>query len=157
MLKEKDLKELQETFSVYHKEYKEKANRYHNNFVNLKNYNNTDKKRIKEKDILKTITIYLQIQENMGKLMFIRNNRFAGFIERPNGTKGYIKNTGAGSPDLIIFCPKGKTLIIEVKTEKGRQNEHQKAWHEKKQTLGFVYIIVRDIYKLQDILKPFIY
>lgn len=51
--------------------------------------------------------------------------------------RGYVK----GQPDLAILLPNGKTLLAELKTEKGRQSAEQKAYQQAAEDLGFEYVI----------------
>jgi len=49
------------------------------------------KYKLKENDIQRTIKNYLQVLENQGKLMFIRNNSGAMPVKGQNGKMRYIK------------------------------------------------------------------
>jgi hypothetical protein len=73
----------------------------------------------------------------------------------PNGgkrdavTAAKMKAEGqlAGVADLILLYPNGKhhALLIEMKTETGRQADTQKAWQEKIEKHGYKYIICRSV------------
>ncbi len=108
-----------------------------------------------ESDIQKTIIEILQIFENMGKLVFIRNNSFAGKFIRPDGSEGYIKNRKKGSSDLIVFIS-GKTFFLEVKNEKGEFSNDQKNFKNLIEKLGFSYHVVRDVETANRILAPYL-
>ena len=88
------------------------------------------------------------------KIPYIRNNSFAGKITRGDGSQGYIKNnTYPGSPDLIIFLKKGRTLHVEVKSDTGKQSSEQVYYEIKMGVLGHEYYIVRDLKELEKLLK----
>lgn len=55
--------------------------------------------------------------------------------------------TRAGFPDLILLYPNQfySFMGIELKTEKGKQSEHQKAYQKLFDGMGAKYIIVRSI------------
>lgn len=50
-----------------------------------------------------------------------------------------------GVPDLVVFAPKGRTLWLEVKTPKGTQSDHQKAFERRILDLGHEYHLVRSV------------
>lgn len=96
---------------------------------------------MKEKDIQHAIIQYLQYRKD---IYFIRNNSFSGSFTRANGSKGWLRNNKAGSPDIIV-CHKGRYMGIEVKAEKGRQSELQQQAQKDIEKCGGVYIIARNI------------
>ena len=55
--------------------------------------------------------------------------------------------TRKGFPDLILLYPsKGyHALLIEMKTEKGRQSPSQREWQEKVESVGNKYVICRSL------------
>lgn len=95
----------------------------------------------------------LEWYETQGKLLFIRNNSFAGKIERRDGSKGYIKNNKPGAPDLIIFFKSGITLHAELKSLTGTLSPEQKVWQKGCKKLLHAYAIVRNFEHLERILK----
>lgn len=105
-----------------------------------------------EKHIQQTIITYLQYLENQGKVYFFRNNSFAGFTERRNGTKGYIKNNKPGMPDIIV-CYKGKWIGLEIKNEKGKQSDFQKEAEIQIKKAGGEYYIVRSVEEVESLIK----
>jgi len=120
---------------------------------------------MKEIQIQKAIKDYLQILENQGKLIFLRNQ--AGGYATKEGH--YIKMGKKGSPDLLVWYKtdttyyKGgsvqswnkylKSIALEVKAEKGKQSQAQKEWQEKFEKLGGEYYIVRSVDEVIDIMK----
>lgn len=76
-------------------------------------------------------------------------------ISIPNGgrrdviTGKILKAEGAvaGASDLILLLRRGDSgcLCIEMKTEKGKQSDSQKAWQRAMESFGNKYVICRDI------------
>lgn len=78
-----------------------------------------------------------------------RNTAVIGGIHKAEGTV-------AGVPDLLLFMPSHHSseepiyygtyhgLGIEMKTEKGRQNQVQKDYQRMFESAGYKYVIVRD-------------
>lgn len=106
-----------------------------------------------EKYIQQSIIAYLRVLESMNKLIFIRNNSFAGSIQRVNGSKGYINNKKPGSPDILIFLECGVTVHCELKTEKGKLTDSQKVYKKQVEALGHIYIVIKSIEELEQYLK----
>ena len=102
--------------------------------------------------IKKSICDYLLLLEKRGKLLFIRNNSFAGFVGF-NDNKRYINNAKGGSPDLFIFLPKGKVIHIEIKRPSGKQSEEQVKWESVCTKLGHEYYVVRSLNELVKIVN----
>jgi len=112
---------------------------------------------IKESEIQRVILDYLQIQENMGKLMFQRSNS----LNVATKSGHYIKTGKKGSPDILVWVNKifcdgdyyiefAKTLALEVKSEIGKLSDNQKIWKDKFEKLGGEYFVVRS---LEDVIK----
>jgi hypothetical protein len=55
-----------------------------------------------------------------------------------------------GVSDLVVITP-NKIHFIEVKDDKGRQSDKQKAFQQTLQTLGFSYHLVRNIENFKEI------
>lgn len=100
-----------------------------------------------EKDIQRAIVQYLQTMENLGNLVFIRNNSFSGVVERKNGSRGFVKNNKPGAADLFVFLPKGRAIFLEVKRPmtKSKQKPEQVEFENKVKDLGFEYHVVRSV------------
>lgn len=47
----------------------------------------------------------------------------------------------AGVADLTIMLPQGKSLYIEMKIKGNKQTEHQKAFQQKAEALGYKYYV----------------
>lgn len=53
-----------------------------------------------------------------------------------------------GIPD-ILACFRGRMVGIEVKTDTGKQRPEQKAWQEKIETAGGLYLLARSVDDVQ--------
>jgi hypothetical protein len=104
---------------------------------------------MKESGIVSAINQYLQYQENFNKLVFIRNN--SGAFINPRGN--FFKMGRPGSPDFFIFLKDGKSLHLEVKNEKGRQNVRQINYEKKIANLGHRYCIVRSVAEVERLIN----
>lgn len=104
---------------------------------------------MKESGIVTAINQYLQYQENLNNLVFIRNN--SGAFINPRGN--FFKMGRPGSPDFFIFLRGGKCLHLEVKNETGRQNVRQLDYEMKIANLGHRYCIVRSVDEVENLLK----
>lgn len=108
--------------------------------------------QLKESQIQKQVINYLSLLENTGRLFFFRAG--SGFIKISN-TKGkdrFFKTGKAGCPD-IVCCYKGYFLGLEIKTQKGKQSNHQKNVQKRIEQNGGKYFIVRDINDVEYILE----
>jgi len=115
---------------------------------------------MKEIQIQKAIKDYLQILENQGKLMFLRNQ--AGGYATKEGH--YIKMGKKGSPDLLVwkrryFCTGDdgfdyvEAIALEVKSPKGKQSQSQIEWQKKFEKIGGKYYIIRSVDDVMEILE----
>jgi len=99
------------------------------------------KPTIKEKDIQKVILEYLKLR----KIFAWRQN--SGAFKTDAGGFYWIGIIGA--PDIFILR-KSIIYACEVKNEKGKQSESQKAFQEQFEKAGGVYFIART---LEDVIK----
>ena len=76
---------------------------------------------MKESLIQSAIEHFLVLQENLGKLVYIKNN--SGAFINPRGN--FYRMGKSGSPDFFVFLKSGKTIHLEVKNETGKQNKNQ--------------------------------
>ena len=91
-----------------------------------------------------------------------RHNLFAV----PNGgyrtptTAAKIKAEGAlpGVADLILLLPNTfyHGLLIEMKTDKGRQSEAQREWQESIERDGYKYVVVRSIEEFIQVVTDYL-
>lgn len=59
----------------------------------------------------------------------------------------------AGVADLILMCGFGNIVFIEMKTEKGKQQESQIAFERMCNKNGYVYKIVRNFEEFEKLIK----
>jgi len=104
---------------------------------------------MKESGIVNAIYHFLQYQENLGKLVFIRNN--SGAFINPKGN--FFRMGRPGSPDFLLFMNGGRCLHIEVKNERGKQNVAQLEYEIKVKQLGHQYYIVRSVDDVECLLN----
>lgn len=108
---------------------------------------------MKESGIQTAIEQYLQYLENQGKLIYIKNNSGAIKTQAFGQKSSFIRFGKKGSPDFFIFLPAGQVLHMEVKNEKGRQNDNQLNYQQKIENLGHRYVIVRSIDDVEALLS----
>ena|SRR3990167_11558175 len=102
------------------------------------------KPTIKEKDIQRTILDYLLL-----KRIFHWRNNTGAFASEYKGKKSFIRFGALGSPDIFILI-QGIIYACEVKNEKGKQSDGQKAFQQGFEKAGGVYFIART---LEDVIK----
>jgi len=107
---------------------------------------------MKESGIVTAIQTYLQILENQGKLVVQRNNSGAVMTNRL-GRNNFIRFGKAGSPDFYVFLPNGKTIMLEVKNEKGKLSESQQEFKDRVERLGFRYEVARSVDEVEQLTK----
>lgn len=93
-----------------------------------------------------------QLQIAVANYLYLQEKRHKNFyfFHVPNGMKSNarigakFKRMGmrAGVSDIILLT-KDKTVCIELKTEKGRQEETQKKFQENMENLGIDYHIIK--------------
>lgn len=66
--------------------------------------------------------------------------------------------TRAGFPDLILLVPRGGCpfLSIEMKTDKGRQSETQKAYQGAVESVGARYAICRSFDEFKEVIESYL-
>lgn len=111
--------------------------------------------KILEKDIQISIVDYLKLKKvfftatangekrNQRQVYSKRYNNFITYS--PAGKK--LKKMGviAGVPDLILILNDGKTIWVELKTDKGKQSDSQKEFENRLITLKHTYLIWRSL------------
>ena len=103
---------------------------------------------MKESRIVTAIKTYLQMHENQGRLVYIRNNSGAYKI----GNR-FIRFGKPGSPDFVVFIDHRNCIHIEVKNETGRQSELQLEYQKKVENLEHFYVIVKSLDDLESVFR----
>lgn len=62
----------------------------------------------------------------------------------------------AGVSDLILIAP-NQVYFIELKDDKGKQSDHQKAFQQQAESLGHNYRIIRSLSEFQALLSTIPY
>lgn len=89
--------------------------------------------------------------ELRGCLCYNNNNSVGGLRGKLNKYLGVIK----GRSDMVLYY-KSFSVMIELKTEKGRQSEAQKYWEHLMRSQGFEYYIVRSLEEFKELIKKII-
>ena len=97
---------------------------------------------MKEKELQTIIMSWLDLH----KIFHYRNNSGA-MLKEVNGKKYFMRFGALGSPDIVAVI-NGQYVGIEVKGDKGKQSDHQKAFQESLEKAGGKYILA---YHLNDV------
>jgi hypothetical protein len=109
------------------------------------------KPTIKESVIQRAVEDYLALLEKMDKLVYVKNN--SGAFKAAHGS--FVRFGKVGSPDFFVFLPNGVCLHLEVKNEKGKQNDNQREYEKMITRLGHEYLIIRDLDDLIHLLEGY--
>lgn len=112
-------------------------------------------KKVKEGDLVKGIRNYVQFYENKGLAYIIRNNTIRQSVIRKDGSKGFLQNGKAGSPDLIV-CAKGRFVGIECKRKGNKQSDLQKAAQAAIEKAGGMYWLVYSFDEFKSLFDGFV-
>ena len=122
-----------------------------------------------EKTIQSAIQEFLELQEELGLLVYQKNNTGAVRIERPGAKSSFMRFGKKGSPDFLVwrfrelriaaldhdtinFQAFLETLFIEVKTDVGKQSDAQRVFQQKVEKLGGIYLVVRSLDDVKKII-----
>ena len=110
--------------------------------------------KLSEAQIKSGIANYLETLQAMGKLWYTRLNS-GTFVMGEGKSKRVIRGTKAGTADFLVIrrCyPLGApnkdevfVTFLEVKTEKGRQNQAQIDFQKLVESQGHLYKIVKSV------------
>lgn len=113
-----------------------------------------------EKTIQSAIQEFLELQEELGLLVYQKNNTGAVRINRPGAKSSFMRFGKKGSPDFLVWRVNDnfynaeclETLFIEVKTDVGVQSDEQRKFQQKVEKLGGNYYIVRSLDDVKKII-----
>jgi len=108
-----------------------------------------------ESAIQTAIQDYLQLLENQGRLVYIKNNSGAIPVQGKFGRQRFVRFGKKGSSDFLAFM-NGYTLFLEVKAPKGRQSKFQKAFQQMVEGQGFEYHIVYSVDEVEIQVKKYL-
>ena len=89
--------------------------------------------------------------ELRGCLCYNNNNSVGGLRGKLNKFLGVVK----GRSDMVLYY-KGFSVMIELKTEKGRQSDSQSAWQYLMINQGFRYYIIRSLEEFKELITKII-
>jgi hypothetical protein len=125
---------------------------YNQSIAMKKVWKNRKEVKMKESLVKNSIVHYLQMLENQGRLYFIRNNTYSGYLSFSPTQRGHYTRQGKiGCSDIIIFM-KDSVIFCECKSDTGEQSVEQKDFQKKIEALEYYYIIVRS---LDDLISVF--
>ena len=110
-----------------------------------------------EKTIQSSIQAFLELQEELGNLVYQKNNTGAVRINRPGAKSSFMRFGKKGSPDFLVWQPDWNaseliSYFIEVKTDVGVLSKDQREFKQKVESLGGHYHIVRSLEEVKKIL-----
>ena len=90
------------------------------------------------------------------KLLFSVPN--GGFRNIATAKRMKLEGVVAGVSDLVLLIPSHDFhgLCIEMKTPKGRQTDHQKAWQTHVEEKGYIYALARSVEEFQNIVSDYL-
>ena len=89
--------------------------------------------------------------ELRGCLCYNNNNSAGGLRGKLNKFLGVVK----GRSDMVLYY-KSFSVMIELKTEKGRQSDHQRDWQYLMKQQGFEYYIIRSLDEFKELINKII-
>ncbi len=122
---------------------------------------------VSEGQIKLAISEFLEIGQAQGKWLYLRLNAGTYVMGKDTSYQRVIRGCKAGTSDFLVIKNSGwfyylngergnrmvEVLFIEVKTERGRQNQAQVDFQKLVESQGHSYKIVRSFEEVQDIFK----
>lgn len=89
-------------------------------------------------------------------LMFAVPN--GGWRNETTAAKLKLEGVLPGVSDLILLLHRGESgaLLIEMKTEKGRQSDAQKAWQKEVEAQGYKYVVCRSFEEFEKTVTAYV-
>lgn len=110
---------------------------------------------LSEHQIQAQIVAYFNLHyPNHRKCLFHVNNKAKDSLE---GARFKTLGVVAGVSDLILLAPNGITYLIELKDDKGKQSDHQKAFQQQAESLGHIYVVIRSLQEFIDLVSTLTY
>ena len=115
---------------------------------------------MKESDLKRTVSDYLQIGMNQRKWYYDRLNSGSAFVGTPQHPRR-IKLCREGTADFMVLVgvihrevwAYTRIIFLELKSEKGKQRPEQEDFQLDVEYQGAEYFIIRSIEELQEILN----
>jgi len=118
---------------------------------------------MKEADLKLAVEEYLQYQQNLGKLMFLRLNSGDFIVNYGASGQRRIRGCPKGTADIVIIkqnyfdiydempWPASTVIFLELKSDKGKQSVEQKEFQEIVERQGCEYRICRSVDEVREI------
>ena len=113
-----------------------------------------------ERDLKKGVEDYLQLQMNLGKLIYLRLNAGSFILTDKNGKfRRRVIGAKKGTADFIVTTsydpdkPSCLVYFLELKSSKGKTTEAQDKFAELVREQGAEYFVIRSIERLTEVLK----
>jgi hypothetical protein len=97
----------------------------------------------------------LRIQENLGRLAFVRVN--VSPVIRGTGRRRVVcaNPDMVGMPDFLVWLAGGPVLSLEFKAGGNVQSVGQKAFEKRLRRVGHAYYVIRDMGELLTVLAQY--
>ena len=97
----------------------------------------------------------LQYPDHASALFAVPNG---GRRDRVSGAKLKAEGVLPGVSDLILLLPRGRHhgLLIEMKTERGKQSQAQRDWQRDMVHRGYKYMVIRSIDEFIDMVTDYL-
>lgn len=105
-------------------------------------------KRNEQKLQIHLVNVFRAVRPDKEIIFSVNNNSGSKAMGRINKAMGVL----AGVSDLIIL-QKGRTLFVEVKTEKEKQKPVQVEFEAKVNAIGFQYEVVRNLDEFLEVIE----
>uniref|UniRef100_A0A6H2A0C8 VRR-NUC domain-containing protein n=1 Tax=viral metagenome TaxID=1070528 RepID=A0A6H2A0C8_9ZZZZ len=104
---------------------------------------------IKESNLKRQLEDYLQFQQNLGRLLFLRLNA-GNFIELRGNNRRRIKGCPKGTADLLVLAG-GKVTFLELKSKRGKLTDAQVEFSRAAWEQGADYHIIRSLEEVREL------
>ena len=111
---------------------------------------NTTTASLSEHQIQAQIVAYFNANyPNNRKCLFHVNNKAKDSLE---GARMKTMGVVSGVSDLILIAP-NQVYFLELKDDKGKQSDHQKAFQQQATSLNHIYLIIRSLDEFKALLN----
>lgn len=107
---------------------------------------------MKEKDLSRAVKELLNLYQQMGLLVYQKNQSGVIFLSDGKGGTRRFDNGNPGAADILVFAPHGITLHLELKSPKGRMSENQLRQSERLSALDHRYFVCRSVDDVLEVL-----
>lgn len=86
-------------------------------------------------------------------LEYLRKAGYYAWRQHSVGFKGRYHSSQKGIADICFFNKRGQTVYLEIKTERGKQNEDQKKFETACIANNIPYFVIRDLGGVIEIVR----